>query len=88
MTYKITGLDPSTFAHLVGLSDEELVQHGAVRITANGSPGFPCRIELDDAAAGETLLLLNHVSHDAGNPYRESHAIFVSERATEATVFG
>ena len=81
MTYKISGLDPSQFAHLVGLGDEELARHGAVRMTANGQPGFPCRIQLDDAQAGESLLLVNHVSHDGNNPYRASHAIFVSESA-------
>ena len=86
MTYKITGLDPSSFAHLVGLSDEELALHGAVRMTADGQPSFPCRVQLDDAKAGETLLLVNHVSHGGNNPYRASHAIFVSESATEAAI--
>ncbi|HEU4499077.1 MAG TPA: DUF1203 domain-containing protein, partial [Sphingomicrobium sp.] len=82
-----SGLEPSKFAHLVGLSDEELAAHGAVRMTANGLPTFPCRIQLDDAKAGETLLLVNHVSHEGNNPYRASHAIFVSESATEPAVY-
>lgn len=30
------------------------------------------------------MLLVNHVSHDGNNPYRASHAIFVSETAPEA----
>jgi hypothetical protein len=51
---------------------------------ANGAPSFPCRIQLDDAKAGEPLLLVNHVSHDGNNPYRASHAIFVSESAPAA----
>ena len=51
---------------------------------ANGRPTFPCRIQLDDAKAGEPLLLVNHLSHDGNNPYRASHAIFVSESAAEA----
>ena len=83
----ISGLDPSQFAHLVGLNDDELASHGAVRMTANGEPTFPCRIQLDDAKAGEPLLLVNHVSHGGNNPYRASHAIFVSESATEAAVY-
>jgi hypothetical protein len=87
MTYKITGLEPSQFAHLVGLSDEKLALHGAARMTANGQPSFPCRVQLDDAKAGETLLLVNHVSHEGNNPYRASHAIFVSESAAEAAVY-
>lgn len=87
MTYKITGLDPSPFAHLIGLSETELAVHGAARMTADGRSRFPCRVQLDDAQAGETLLLVNHVSHDGNNPYRASHAIFVSESATEAAVY-
>ena len=56
-------------------------------MTADGRPAFPCRITLDDAKAGETLLLVNHCSHEGNNPYRASHAIFVSEGATEAAVY-
>ncbi len=87
MTYKISGLDPTQFAHLVGLGDEELAAHGAARMIADGRPSFPCRIQLDDAKAGESLLLVNHVSHDGNNPYRASHAIFVSEIASEAAIY-
>ena len=87
MTYKITGLEPSQFAHLIGLSDEELAAHGAVRMIADTKPGFPCRVMLDDADVGEALLLVNHVSHDGNNPYRASHAIFVSESAGQAAVY-
>lgn len=83
MTYQITGLDPSPFAHLVGLSDEQLAAHGAVRMTANKRPSFPCRVTLDDAEIGETLLLVNHCSHEGDNPYRATHAIFVSESVTK-----
>ena len=87
MTYRITGLDPSSFSHLIGLSDAELDEHGAVRMTADSRPGFPCRVTLDDAEPGETMLLLNHCSHEGNNPYRATHAIFVSESATEAAVY-
>ena len=86
MTYRIQGLDPAPFAALAGLSDEQLAGRGAARMIADSRPGFPCRVTLDDAAPGETLLLVNHVSHDGG-PYRASHAIFVSEAATEAATF-
>jgi hypothetical protein len=87
MTYKISGLDPSQYSHLIGLGDEQLAAYGAVRMTADTKPSFPCRVTLDDAEIGETLLLVNHVSHEGNNPYRASHAIFVSESATEAAVY-
>jgi hypothetical protein len=87
MTYSFSGLEPTPFAYLVGLSDEELATHGAVRMTADGQPTFPCRVQLDDARAGESLLLVNHVSHDGNNPYRASHAIFISESAAGPALY-
>lgn len=79
MTYRITGLDPKAFAHLAGASDAVLAAHDAVRVTADTAPGFPCRITLTDAKPGETLILLNHISHDCATPYRSSYAIYVRE---------
>ena len=61
--------------------------HGACRMIADACPGFPCRVTLDDAAPGEPLLLVNHVSHANDNPYRASHAIFVGEGARQAACF-
>ena len=87
MTYRIHGLDPAAFAHLVGLPDAELASHGAARLTVDAKPGFPCRVTLDDGEPGETMLLVNHVSHDGNNPYRASHAIFITESAAEAAVY-
>jgi hypothetical protein len=48
-------------------------------MTVTQKPSFPCRISLTDRDVGERVLLLNHVSHDVANPYRASHAIFVTE---------
>jgi hypothetical protein len=83
MTYRIQGLDPAPFKPLFGLSDEELLARSARRVSVSNKPGFPCRVTLDDAEPGEQVLLLNHVSHDAANPYRATHAIFVTERQEE-----
>ena len=82
MTYRITGLDPAPYKPLFGLSDSELAEHGVVRMTVT-EPTFPCRVSLTDRALGESVLLLNHVSHDVANPYRASHAIFVTEGVEE-----
>lgn len=86
MTYSITGLGPTSFAHLAGLSDAALAERGTVRMIADSFPGFPCRVALDDAQVGEALLLVNHVSHEGG-PYHAAHAIFVGESAAEAARF-
>jgi Protein of unknown function (DUF1203) len=87
MAYSISGLDPAPFAHLIGLPDAKLAAFGAVRMIADANPGFPCRVTLDDAALGEALLLINHVSHGGDNPYCASHAIFVGEGAQQAACF-
>ena len=83
MTYAITGLDPEPYSSLFGISDAELADRGVVRMIAQTTPCYPCRVSLDDAAVGESLLLVGHVSHDATTPYRASHAIFIGEGATE-----
>jgi Protein of unknown function (DUF1203) len=87
MTYRITGIDPAPYQHFFGLSDEELATQGVVRMTVTEKPGFPCRVSLTDRDLGETVLLLNHLSHDVANPYRASHAIFVTEGAERPCEF-
>src|SRR3982751_429417 len=87
MTYRIKGLDPSPYRPLFGLSDEELASRGVVRMTVTEKPSFPCRVSLTDRDIGEQVLLLNHVSHDVSNPYRASHAIFVTEGIEEAAEY-
>jgi len=84
MSFRVTGLSPEPFRHLFGLPDDDLARRGARRYVADG-PGFPDRIEISDAAPGETLLLVNYVHQPAQTPYRASHAIFVRERAVTPT---
>jgi hypothetical protein len=86
MTYRITGLDPAPYKPLFGLSDAELAERGVVRMTVT-EPTYPCRVSLTDRAIGESVLLLNHVSHDVANPYRATHAIFVTEGAEKAAEY-
>lgn len=87
MAYRVIGLDPAPYRPLFGLPDGELAERGVVRMTVTEKPGFPCRVTLEDRDIGESVLLLNHVSHDVSNPYRASHAIFVAEGADQAAEF-
>jgi len=84
MRFRISGLSPTPFLPLYGLSDAELAQRGARRCVADAHPGFPDRIEMRDASVGETLLLVNYLHQPAPTPYRSSHAIFVREGAEHA----
>ena len=83
MTYRIKGLEPAPFLSLFELGDAELEMRGMTRMRVD-SPSFPCRVSLRDADIGDEVILLNHASHEGLNPYRASHAIFVSKSATEA----
>jgi len=81
MSFVIAGLDPAPFRPLYGLDDAALAGLGVVRVIADSKPGFPCRVTLEDAEPGESLLLLNYEHLPVANPYRSRHAIFVREGA-------
>lgn len=81
MSFRITGLDPKPFQHLYGQSTAELAGQNILRYTAGTTTGFPDRIEMRAAKAGETVLLLNHICQPSQSPYHASHAIFVREGA-------
>lgn len=81
MSFVVTGLPVEPFHPLFGLDAAALAARGVVRMTADSKPGFPCRITLEDAEPGETVLLLNHEHLAVDTPYRSRHAIFVRESA-------
>ncbi|ABF53992.1 hypothetical protein Sala_2283 [Sphingopyxis alaskensis RB2256] len=85
MTYKISGLSPDLFVPLFAMDDAELAANKARRITATADRGWPCRISLEDAKAGEELILLHHVSHDVETPFRSAYAIYVRQGVETAT---
>jgi Protein of unknown function (DUF1203) len=84
MAYRIEGLKRDDFAALFAMNDAELARNGAVRVTASG-PGFPCRVSLRDADAGEALILVNYTSHDVATPYRSAYAVYVREQAQDVS---
>ncbi|HET9343858.1 MAG TPA: DUF1203 domain-containing protein [Candidatus Eremiobacteraceae bacterium] len=81
MSYRIVGLAPEPFLDLFQMSDDELAARHIIRTSAAEKPGYPCRITLDDAEPGESVLLLNYEHQTASTPYRSSHAIYVRENA-------
>jgi hypothetical protein len=83
MDYRIKGLPLAPFKPLFGLDEAELTARGIVRTVADSKPGYPCRITLEDAEPGESLLLLNWRHQDAPTPYRADGPIFVREAAME-----
>lgn len=85
MTYRISGLSPDQFAPLFALDDDALAARNARRVTTEADRGFPCRVSLEDARAGDALILLHHTSHDVATPYRSAYAIYVREGAAPAS---
>lgn len=79
MAFRISGLDPAPFAHLHAMSDAELSANGAMRVPITQENAAPCRVSLEDAEVGESVLLLNHTHQGADTPYRQQGPIFVRE---------
>ena len=55
-----------------------------MEITVDASPGYPCRVSLEDAQIGERVTLFHHCHLPANSPFRASHAIYVRHGAEEA----
>ena len=81
MTYAVTSLPAEPFAALFAMDDEALAARGARRVIADAPVGYPCRVSLDDAQPGETLILVHYEHQSAATPFRASHAVFVREGA-------
>lgn len=79
MSFRIAGLDPAPFAHLHALSDRALAELGVQRVRVEEKPGAPCRISLEDAEIGESVLLLSHEHQPVDTPYRQQGPIFIRE---------
>jgi hypothetical protein len=84
MDFRVSALNRDEFEPLFGLSDAQLSERGILRRVADRQPGFPCRVSLQDAEPGETLLLLNYEHLAVASPYRATHAIYVREKARTA----
>ena len=84
--FRLVGIDHQQFEPIFALSERDLRQHHAVRRVATSSPGFPCRISLEDAGVGDELLLLPYPHQPAASPYRSSGPIYIRRGATQRTL--
>jgi hypothetical protein len=81
MAFKISGLSREQFQELFDLTDTELAVRGAKRYVADAKPGFPCRVSLIDANAGERVILVPFKHQPGKTPYHATGPIFVRETA-------
>ncbi len=79
--FQIKALPEEIFAALFSFDDATLQQMGAVRMTADKQPGFPCRVSLQDAAPGEEVLLLPYQHHQTASPYQSAGPIYIRKNA-------
>lgn len=84
MSFQIHALPHDQFDHLFAMSESELTEAHAIKMTVSTSPGYPCRVSLADANIGETVILVNYEHQSADSPYRAAHAIFVRENIEQA----
>lgn len=83
--FQFVALPREAFAPLFAQSDVALAQAGIRRLRVDAEPGYPCRVSLQDAKLGETVLLLSWPYHDVASPYRAAGPLFVRENAATAT---
>jgi Protein of unknown function (DUF1203) len=76
-SFQVVGIDHEPFQPLFNLTDEQLQERAAKRCYATESPGYPCRVSLQDASLGEELILLPFQHQPADSPYRATGPIFV-----------
>ncbi len=84
INFQIKALPAETFEAYFNLTAAALQQLGAVRVTADKQPGFPCRVSLQDAAPGEELLLLPYQHHSTPSPYQSSGPVYIRKMAKTA----
>ena len=83
-TFQFVALPFAPFAPYFDADDAELHAVGARRMVVEEKPGTPCRVSLEDAEIGETVILVPFTHHDVASPYRASGPIFVRRGARRA----
>jgi len=85
-TFRLVGLEAAAFEPFFAMDAPALAAIGARRLRADSMPGYPCRISLEDAGAGEQLLLLPFEHLPARSPYRASGPVYVRAGARRAVL--
>lgn len=79
--FQVKAIRGGEFDRLFTLNQSALEEMGAIRMTADKKPGFPCRVSLEDVEAGEEVILLPYQHHKTNSPYQASGPIFVRKNA-------
>jgi hypothetical protein len=84
MSFRLSGLPASLFRPLFALNDSELQRRGAEKRVTKTGDDYPCRVSLEVAKPGETVILVPYEHQSALSPYRSSGPVFVRESAQDS----
>ncbi len=84
--FQVTAISGGEFDRLFNLDKSGLEEMGAIRMTADKKPGFPCRVSLEDVEAGEEVILLPYQHHKTNSPYQASGPIFVRKNTKASSL--
>ncbi len=82
----VKALDYKLFSKYFSLSASELETFGAYLFVADEHPCYPCRVSLQDAEIGETVLAITYEHHAVQGPYKSSGPIFIRKNAITANL--
>ncbi len=78
-------MSPEQLQAVMASVDSDPAEATAIhQVIADSKPGYPCRLSLEDAEPGETLILFHHCFHPAASPYRASGPLYVRLDRDEA----
>ncbi len=79
--FQVKAIRGGEFDRLFTLDKPALEEMGAIRMTVDKQPGFPCRVSLEEAEVGEEVMLLPYQHHKTYSPYQATGPIFVRKNA-------
>lgn len=82
--YRIVALPAENFSAYFEMDECQLAAAGGRLLTANEQPSFPCRVSLEDAKVGDTILAISYEHLPETSPYRAAGPIFVRRGAATA----
>jgi len=84
--FKVVPIDNLRFNHLFKLDEKELSELCAKRIIVDATPGYPCRISLEEAKIGEEVILFTFEHHKVNSPYKASGPVFIRSNVKSANL--
>lgn len=84
MGFVIQGLDPVQFEPLFS---KVAAGNGPTLDVVSDHPGWPCRISLDDAPLGSSILLVRYQHAQGQTAYAQSGPVFVTPDHRQAAVY-